>query len=110
LESAQASFTESLTIARELADPVDAIWALEGFAELALARHAPRQAATLLGAIAHLRDETGFLQPVPGETVLADARVTLGADAFDQAWREGSAMELEEAVRYALNGRVAGGT
>jgi hypothetical protein len=27
----------------------------------------------------------------------------LGDAAFDQAWREGDAMELEEAVRYALD-------
>jgi hypothetical protein len=110
LQSAEASFVESLTIARELADPVATICALECFAELALARHAPSQAATLLGAVARLRDETGFLQRIPGETALADARVTLEADAFELAWREGSAMDLEEAVRYALNGRVGRGT
>jgi hypothetical protein len=28
----------------------------------------------------------------------------------EQVWREGSAMDLEEAVRYALNGQVAEGT
>jgi non-specific serine/threonine protein kinase len=106
LQSAEASFVESLTIARELADPVATIWALESFAELALARHAPRQAATLLGAVAHLRDETGFLQPLPGETALADARATLGADAFELAWREGGAMTLDDAVRYALGGQT----
>jgi len=89
---------------------ISTIWALECFAERALARRAPRQAATLLGAVAHLRDETRFLQPMPGETALADARVTLGANAFELAWREGSAMDLEETVRYALNGRVARGT
>jgi hypothetical protein len=37
-------------------------------------------------------------------------RVALGDDAFDQAWREGSAMGPEEAVHYALNGQVAEGT
>jgi hypothetical protein len=26
----------------------------------------------------------------------------LGEDAFDKAWNEGSAMTLDEAVRYAL--------
>jgi len=38
------------------------------------------------------------------------ARGVLGDEAFAQAWREGSGMELEEAVRYTLNGRVAHST
>jgi hypothetical protein len=42
--------------------------------------------------------------------VAAAARAALGDDAFDRAWREGSAMELKEAVRYTLNGRVKVGT
>jgi len=33
-------------------------------------------------------------------------RAALGDAAFDQAWRDGSAMELDEAVRYALGGRT----
>jgi hypothetical protein len=105
LQSAEASVVEGLTIARELPNPVAAILALECFAELALAKHAPRRAAAIWGAIAHLRDETGFMELLPAkETALADARATLGADAFELAWREGHAMKLEDAVRYALEG------
>jgi len=108
LQSAEACSLESLTIAREMADPFATIWALECCAELALAKHAPRRAAAIWGAVAHLSDETGILAPPREETALANARVTLGADAFDLAWREGSAMDLEDAVRYALNNRAAG--
>jgi non-specific serine/threonine protein kinase len=114
LESAEASFREVLTIARELKDPVTTILGLERFAELAAATHAPRRAATMWGVIARLRDETGLplafheqTTLLHEQTALAHARLALGDDAFDQAWREGSAMELEEAVRYALNGQVA---
>jgi hypothetical protein len=61
-----------------------------------------------------LREELGLSIPPHAEhehtRVVAATRAALGDDAFDQAWREGSAMDLEEAVRYALNGRVAGGT
>jgi tetratricopeptide (TPR) repeat protein len=114
LESAQASFGESLTIAGDLADPDAAAEALEGFAELAVAKHAGKRAATILGAAARLREETGLPIPVyeerEHERVAAAARAALDDDTFDLAWREGSAMELEEAVRYALNDRVAGGT
>jgi hypothetical protein len=63
LESAEASLVESLTIADDLADPIAAIDALEGFAELADAKHAPKRAATILGAAARLREEAGL--PLP---------------------------------------------
>ena len=112
LESAEASFREILAIAHELKDPVTTLVGLERFAELAVATYAPRRAATMWGVIARLRDETGVPLAGRDETALADARLAdarlaLGDDAFNQAWREGSAMELEEAVRYALDGRAA---
>ena len=106
LESAEASFVESLTIAGDLTDPDAAAQALEGFAELAFATHAPKRAATILGAAARLREEIGLALSVREERehkrLAAAARAALGDAAFDQAWREGSAMDLEEAVRYAL--------
>jgi non-specific serine/threonine protein kinase len=114
LESAEASFVESLTLAGDLTNPDAAAQALEGFAELAVAKHAPKRAATILGAAARLREEIGLARSVHEERehkrVVAATRAALGDDAFDQAWREGGAMDLEEAVRYTLNGRVAGGT
>ena len=114
LESAEASFVESLTIAGDLTDPDAAAQALEGFAELAFATHAPKRAATILGAAARLREEIGLALSVREERehkrLAAAARAALGDAAFDQAWREGSAMELEEAARYALNSRVADDT
>lgn len=83
---------------------------LEGFAELAVAKHDLKRAATILGAAARLREEIGLALSVHEERehkrVAAATRAVLGDDAFDQAWREGGAMELEEAVRYAMNGRA----
>ena len=71
-----------------------------------------KRAATILGAAARLREEIGLRIPPHEERehkrVAAATRAALGDDAFDQAWREGSAMDLEEAVRYALNDRAAG--
>jgi non-specific serine/threonine protein kinase len=113
LESAEASFVESLTIAGDLTDPDAAAQALEGFAELAFATHAPKRAATILGAAARLREEIGLALSVREERehkrLAAAARAALGDAAFDQAWREGSAMELEDAVRYALNDQLPQG-
>ena len=114
LESAEASLIESLTLAGDLTNPDAAAQALEGFAELAVAKHAPKRAATILGAAARLREEIELARSVHEERdhkrVAAAARAALGDDAFDQAWREGNAMELEEAVRYTLNRQVAEGT
>jgi non-specific serine/threonine protein kinase len=112
--SAEASFAESLAIARDLADPFATMWALERFAELAAAKHAHERAATILGAAARLREGTGLGIPPHEERerkrVVEATRAALNDDAFDQAWRDGSAMELEEAVRYALNSRSAANT
>ena len=114
LESAEASLVEGLTIAGDLTDPHAAAEALEGFAELAVAKRALTRAAAILGAAARLREEMGLPIPVHEELehkrVAAAAREVLGDAAFDQAWREGGAMELEEAVRYTLNGQAAEGT
>jgi predicted ATPase/DNA-binding winged helix-turn-helix (wHTH) protein len=110
LESAEASLVESLTIAGDLTDPDAAVHALEGFAELAVAKHALKRAATILGAAARLREEIGFPIPVHEERdhkrVAAAARAALGHAAFDQTWCEGSAMTLDDAVRYALGGQT----
>jgi predicted ATPase/DNA-binding winged helix-turn-helix (wHTH) protein len=115
LVSAEATFVQSLAIAGELADPFATTWALERFAELAAAKHAHERAATILGAAARLREEMGHTMFTVHEErehkrMAAAVRAALGDDAFDQASREGSAMDLEEAVRYTLNGRAAGGT
>ncbi len=114
LVSAEASFVESLAIARELADPFATMRALERFAELAAAKHAHERAATILGAAARLREEIGLARSVHEERehkrMAAAARAALDDDAFDFAWREGNSMKLEQAVRYTLNGCVAGGT
>jgi hypothetical protein len=104
LHAAEESFRESLAIACELADRVATIWALEGFAQLALARSAPRQAAVIWGAVAHLGDDVAVLPLSRGESALSDACATLGAEEFERAWREGYAMTLDDAVRYALDG------
>jgi non-specific serine/threonine protein kinase len=114
LEFAEASLVESLTIAGDLRDPNTAAQALEGFAELAVAKLTPERAATILGAAARLREEIGLPIPVHDERelmrVAAAARAALGDAAFDQAWREGGAMELEEAVHYTLNRRSTSNT
>ena len=106
LELAEASLAESLAIVGDLKEPVITVWALERCAELAIPKRAPRRAATLWGAAARLREEIGIPIPFNEEAdykrAVVTMRVALGEDAFDKAWNEGSAMTLDEAVRYAL--------
>ncbi|HVO88595.1 MAG TPA: winged helix-turn-helix domain-containing protein, partial [Casimicrobiaceae bacterium] len=110
LACAEADFVESLMIARQLSDPLATVWALERFAELAVARHAPKRAAVLWAAAARMRSEIGiamaFNEQMEHERAVAAVRAALGDAAFDQAWREGSAMAREDAVRHALNDRA----
>jgi non-specific serine/threonine protein kinase len=110
LQPAEACIVESLRIAGDLADPDAAAEALEGFAELAVAKRAPKRAAMTFGAAARLREAIGLPTPAHEERelkrVAAAARAALGDAAFDQARREGSAMDLEEGVRYALDGQT----
>jgi len=107
LESAESSLAEGLAIAADLTDPHAAAEAFEGCAELAVARHAAKRAATLFGAAARLREAMALPLPVHEEgdhdRLTAAARAALGEAAFDQAWRDGSAMALDQAMAYALN-------
>ena len=66
------------------------------------------RAARTFGAAERLREVLGSPRSptdIPRyERQVAAARAALGDDAeFDRAWQEGRTMDLEEAVRYALD-------
>src|SRR5471032_1796580 len=74
----------------------------------ALLRRVPRRgAARLWGATEALRQEMGGARAVhmrvAFERHVKPVRAILTDEAFDQAWNEGRAMSLDEAVRYALD-------
>jgi hypothetical protein len=96
-----------MTILHDLSDRLGVIESLEGLAGLAAATAAPRRAARLWGAADALRQETGYARSVyesiAYERQLKAVRAILMAEAFDQAWDEGRAMSLDDAVRYALD-------
>ncbi|HYI16983.1 MAG TPA: LuxR C-terminal-related transcriptional regulator [Thermomicrobiales bacterium] len=79
---------------------------LEGFAALATIEHQPERAARLYGAAHRLRVTTGFpiafYQKASLEREVAIARASLGDLAFDEGWRQGTAMSIDEAVAFAL--------
>jgi non-specific serine/threonine protein kinase len=108
---AQKHFAEAITILHDLGNLPGVIDSLEGLAEVAAAKAGPRRAARLWSATDALRQEIGNARSVHEsiayERQLKAVRAILTAEAFNQAWNEGRAMSLDDAVRYALD-RQAG--
>jgi predicted ATPase len=98
---------EGMTILHGLSDRLGVVESLEGLADVAAATPAPRRAARMWGAADALRQETGYARSVyesiAYERQVKAVRAILAAEAFDQAWDEGRAMTLDDAVRYALD-------
>jgi hypothetical protein len=100
-------FAEGMTILHGLGDRPGVIESLGGFASVAAATATPRRAARLWGAADALRPEFGNARSVHLSTAyerqVKAVRALLTSEAFDQAWDEGRAMTLDDAVRYALD-------
>jgi len=103
---AYTHYTESLTLCQRLGDRYFVIWSLEGVARVAAASGQPRRAVQLLAAGAALRDVLGISQPpFRRQTyvhLLATLRTQLDETAFATAWGAGQALDLAQAVHYAL--------
>ena len=105
--SAQELHEESLAIRCELGERSGIAVSIEGIAELASVMGEHERAACLWGAIERLRQDIGApLAPSERERQdrhVAAARAAI-ADAlrFDQAWQQGRALTLEEAIEQAL--------
>jgi len=105
-EGARSRYQESLKIFRELGDQVMIAFCLEGFSALAADRGEPKRALRLAGAADAQRTMVGsIIHPAARtrlESHLAPARESLGPDASAAAFKEGSEMELDQAVAEAL--------
>jgi len=79
---------------------------LMNFAGLAKAQLLGRRAARLWGAVDSTTASLALVllptEQKNHESEVAEARDTLGEEAFDTAWQEGKAMTLEQTVAYAL--------
>jgi non-specific serine/threonine protein kinase len=87
--------------------------ALEGFACVAGIRGEAKRAARLWGAAQALHETKGIPRD-PDFLAEADARILavrsgMGEEVWEEAWRKGRAMTLDEAVSYALEEEEAGG-
>jgi predicted ATPase/DNA-binding CsgD family transcriptional regulator len=105
-DKAKALHNDSLILCKELGDKAVTSESLEGLACTAGAKGDTERAARLFGAAEALREATGHLQR-PRERALREpyleaARSRLDEAAWEKAFTEGKAMELGEAVEYAL--------
>ena len=99
-------YRESLSLAWDAGLNPIVQWALEGFACLAGAKGETARAAKLWGAARALH----VMKGIPRDTDFlaeADPRISavrsgMGEQAWEEAWRKGRVMTLDEAVSYAL--------
>lgn len=107
-ERAGALVEESLALLRELGSERDVAECLEVMAEVAGGLGEERRAARLWGAAGALREATDnpwlLYERRLHEPYLAAARSRMEEADWTQAWEEGGAMTLDEAISYALEG------
>ncbi len=104
--TAHSTLLEALSLAKEVdyREPIAPLF--EEFAALSVAQRHAKRSAALFGAAEALRAAIQVvLYPVERVEVdknIATARAQLSEDEFNQAWAEGKAMTMEEAVKFAL--------
>ena len=105
LEEARARLEEALINVAEVGDQRAMIRVFEALAGAAAAGGAAERALRLAGAVAGLRDRLGASLSAAErdrlERRVMPAIERLPADAGESAWREGTAMSMDEVVRYA---------
>lgn len=109
VERATRRYQESLVLRQEAGEQEGIAAALEGLARVAAIQGQPRSAAQLYGAAEAQRTALGTPLP-PGERAshehaVAAVRADLNETTFAQAWAEGQAMPLGQAMAEALQMR-----
>ncbi|HEX9990123.1 MAG TPA: tetratricopeptide repeat protein [Chloroflexia bacterium] len=104
-KSAIALMRESLSLARQLDNSFSAALCLAAIGGLASIDGKVEQTVVLFGAANALKLEQA-IRPFPIDRLkyeehLANARDTIGEDAFVAAWERGRAMSLDDAVEFA---------
>ena len=98
---------ESLNIKVEVMDRLGIAYSLEGLAQVAAAQEEPERAATLWGAAGHLREALNVLLEPSREEVYTSliprTRQQIGEKLFNEFWKKGYRMKLEEAIEFALH-------
>lgn len=106
-EQASLRYRESLAIKRGIHDNISIPAGLVGLGAIAVAIGQVERAARLLGSAANLWEALSMAPETYTRRLykisVASAQALSGEGAFEQAWSEGRAMSLYEAVEYALN-------
>jgi len=105
-------YRESLSLSWDIGMNPLVQMALEGIACLAGAKGEAERAAQLWGAAQSLHETKGIPRDIDF-LAEADARISavrsgMGEEAWQEAWRKGRVMTLDEAVSYALEEEEAG--
>jgi predicted ATPase/DNA-binding CsgD family transcriptional regulator len=115
-QEATKFFEESLAMFQRIESTRGTIDCLDGLAGVLGAEHMPERAARLFGAAEQLREtaQIGLIVAYPDQMEYdfykASVRSQLTEEVFAAAWREGSAMTLEQAIEYALDHRESSKT
>ncbi len=101
---AQALFEACLPLFQEAAHTHGIGWCFEGLAGVAGRQEQPRRAARLLAAGEVLCHNSGWSGAPRAEYdgIVTAARTQLDEATWQEAWAEGRAMTLEQAIAYAL--------
>jgi non-specific serine/threonine protein kinase len=108
IDRATRYFAEAIEVAAAVSDRVNASYSLQGLAEVAVSRGDLERAARLLAAAEAILETTNSPRYayVPdrrlNENLARTVRARLGEEAWDAASKEGRAVGLDGAVRYAL--------
>jgi DNA-binding CsgD family transcriptional regulator len=106
-ERARTSYQESLILCKELGAKLTASESLDGMACISAAEGEAERAARLFGAAEALGEALGY-HHMPEEAAwrepyIAAARSRLDEASWEEAWAEGRAMPMEQAIKYALS-------
>jgi hypothetical protein len=86
---------------------------VEGFACVAGAKGEAERAARLWGAAQALHESKGIPRDIDflagADARIFTVRLGMGEEAWEEAWRKGRMMTLDEAVSYAPEEEEAGG-
>jgi non-specific serine/threonine protein kinase len=103
---ASTRLATALEIQQQLRDPRYASQAIEVAAWIATVQRQPVRAARLLGAVSALREDIGVRVPpmtqVYYDAYLPRAMEQVSAASWDEAWRAGRTLSLEEALEESL--------
>jgi predicted ATPase/DNA-binding CsgD family transcriptional regulator len=105
-EQAKTWHEENLRLSQKLGNKLMATESLEGLACAVGAKGGAQRAAKLFGAAQALREAVGYSQP-PSQRAVQEPYLVAARSRLEETWEavleEGRAMELGEAVEYALS-------